>query len=189
MVAISVVSMNYKLTCICFYRPPNSDVSVLEGFLEEIKPLWTLTENLILAGDANLPLVDRTNCCTANRDFSGQMFLDFCMEHGLTQFINEPTHIGGNVLDVVLGSNKYIVDKLQVGAPFSSSDHFIIKFNSPLPVSSNENMTKTRYNYREADFTAFNNFLLRIDWVEQFSCLESVDGYVQFIRGFSSYRS
>ena len=174
-IAVSVMSAKYKAICVCFYRPPSSKTSDLEGFLDEIKPFCTTVENLILAGDANLPLVDWGNMLTANRDKTGQVFLDFCVDYGMTQFVKEPTHIAGNILDVVLANNKYIVDELEVIAPFSTSDHYIVKFSSLTCAYSDKKKNKMVHNYRDADFVGLTQFLLRIDWIDQFSSLASVD--------------
>jgi len=55
-------------------------------------------------------------------------FLETINELGLHQLVSTPT-LEKNILDLVLCSHKLLVQNLEVGPPFSSSDHNSISFD------------------------------------------------------------
>ena len=65
-----------------------------------------------------------------SREYRGedQQFLFLIQESFLTQHVLEPTR-GENVLDIVLSSQKELVDKVKIHEPLCNSDHNQIHFD------------------------------------------------------------
>ena len=54
-------------------------------------------------------------------------FLIFLEQQGLTQMVSEPTHIHGNILDLILSSHPNNILSLDVNDPITiTCDHYII---------------------------------------------------------------
>ena len=112
------------------YSPPSSSKcgkpvgQFLEDFRTYLDNHSTTSGKLLLVGDFNLHVEDGQN-----RDSQG--FLDLLSGMGLQQHVNEPTHLHGHLLDLVMTrSSEPIVKDLQVeGAVFS--DHAPITFKLP----------------------------------------------------------
>ena len=160
----------------CFYRPPSSGVQVMQSLCDVLSTYFGSSSDFILAGDFNLPFIDWKLGTTATHDEVGQCFLKFCNDFGLTQFIYSPTHQDGNILDLVLGSNKFIVHNTTILSPFSTSDHFMIKAELSIGIKSLKKDKKIRL-YNKGDYVGFNAFLLNIDWRDLFSTVSTVDEF------------
>ena len=65
-----------------------------------------------------------------SREYRGedQQFLFLIQESFLTQHVLEPTR-GENVLDIVLSSQKELVDNVKIHEPLGNSDHNQIHFD------------------------------------------------------------
>ena len=57
--------------------------------------------------------------------------LEFVASEGLTQFVTEPTHVSGNVLDLVFGTDPNLVKDLYLTEPLATSDHLATCFAIP----------------------------------------------------------
>jgi len=79
-----------------------------------------------MVGDFNLPLIDWSNK-TAPTDDIYSLFLQFCNNFGLTQFVDAPTR-DDNGLDLVLSNDPYIISSVDIAEPFSNSDHCVVNF-------------------------------------------------------------
>ena len=81
------------------YIPPNSDSDYLNSLLFFLSNLIISHDHIILVGDFNLPDVD---CDTLTGTFlSSKSFCDFVFQNNLSQLIHTPTHLKGNILDLV----------------------------------------------------------------------------------------
>ena len=102
-----------------FYRPPDSDLKVLQDLQNSLSNITTHT---ILIGDFNLSEFDwadnRSLRCLEHRT----LLLDIIQENFLHQLGDEPTR-DQNILDLVLTTNADLIDNVVVGEPFS--DHII----------------------------------------------------------------
>ena len=91
----------------------------------------------------------------------------------LVQFIDSPTHIKGNILDIVL-SNTSFINNIQVEpSQLISSDHFMVLFNI---ACSSKPAQKHKANYvfhfKNADMEGLLMYLLDYDFC---SCFHSND--------------
>ena len=94
------------------------------------------------------------------------------------QCISQPTHIKGNILDLILTNSADIVSNVSVlRLPWSTSDHYSISFSLLVGPSSRFCSSSTSFlNYSQVDYRSMCDFLL--DW--DFSvCFLSLD--VEFI--------
>ena len=100
---------------------------------------------------------------------------DLVFDHGLTQLVHDPTHIKGNILDLVITNSVDRVSAIHVDrSAFSSSDHFPITFSLKVllqkQISSHD---RTIFcDFSKANFEGMQDFLLAWDFSE---CLSSND--------------
>jgi hypothetical protein len=104
------------------YRAPDS----IESNDEKLYNLINKVQNckVIVMGDFNFPELDWSN--RDNLDVQNP-FVDCLLNNFLFQLVDEPTR-GKNYLDLVLSSEKNMIQQLNVGEPFETSDHQIIRF-------------------------------------------------------------
>ena len=84
----------------------------------------------IIMGDLNFPYIDRDTITGSNR-FSS-LFCDLTFDLNLSQLIHHPTHIKGNILDLVLTNDYALISDVEVDCDrklFLSFDHFPIYFS------------------------------------------------------------
>ena len=90
----------------------------LDEFSEYVSSLTTSTCKLLIVGDFNLHM-DVPTDRDANR------LKDILSSSNLSQFVTEPTHISGHILDLVIArSDDNVVDSVTV--PFLFTDHAVI---------------------------------------------------------------
>ena len=85
---------------------------------------------LIIAGNFNLPDIDWSTL--AGGSAVANELCNIIFELNLLQHIDQPTHIQGNVLDLILSGGGDLVHSLKVLPNHQTSiqsDHYIITFN------------------------------------------------------------
>ena len=87
-----------------------------------------MCKDIIILGNLNHPLIDWPSL-TGNSD-SGSIRCDCFFNLNLSQLVTEPTHSGGNILDIVATNNPQAITSLSINAAPShmKSDHLIISF-------------------------------------------------------------
>lgn len=134
------------------YRPPNnSDPLLIPSLFEEASRLINLgTDQLIICGDFNFPMINWLTYTTAGNYKLCNPFLHKILELALEQHIFSSTHNLGNTLDLVF-SNKSIVKFVEVSEPLIS-DHSIIRIKLSLscPPTPIDNEYKI-YQYNKAN--------------------------------------
>jgi len=127
----------------------------------------TVTWNSIVVGDFNLPNINWHVDFPKVKERAPwkklhQNFLDFVSLENLCQVVNEPTHIMGNTLDLILVSNKELVSEKSITTP-SISDHFPIEFKYMFDSNMNSAIIpKERLVYTQIDNVRFTNKLKTI---------------------------
>ena len=81
----------------------------------------------------------------------GRPILECMDENFLTQHVVEPTR-EENILDLVVSTEENMIEDVQVGERFGSSDHQIIRFTIASEHEIEEIKHKKRFNYYGADF-------------------------------------
>ena len=125
------------------YRQPNDTVGGHISTYAELKPalakltdvlakLPTPSPNIIIGGDLNIPNINWTDgspSVGASSDEKNILELINVLQsdYFLTQYIHEPTHIAGNVLDLVFTNNEFLVHSYECRKLLPSiSDHLTV---------------------------------------------------------------
>jgi alkylated DNA repair dioxygenase AlkB/endonuclease/exonuclease/phosphatase family metal-dependent hydrolase len=107
-----------------------------------------------------------------------QNFIDNFSELGLTQCITTPTHIKGNILDILLTNADNLVNDINVRDRDSicKSDHFPITFNISGRSRYKNSAKRKCYNFKRANWDALNHDLRNVDW-SPLNCCEIETGW------------
>ena len=152
----NVILNDIKLHVILIYRPPSSNRDNLDKLCNIVS---NAPSNTIIIGDLNLPKINWNNLTCDN--FSNE-FMTTCIDNNFTQYVNFPTHIKNNVLDLVLSNDNSVLNIENLG-PLSTSDHVMLMIN--LNYSNNSQEKRDFYlNWNKADFNAMKNELSEIEW-------------------------
>ena len=119
-------------------------------------------KKFFLIGDLNLRTINwESNSCTNRTE---QMFLDEFIHLGLLQCIKSPTHVKGNILDVLLTNSENHINILTSNV-MCKSDHFAISFALKLKFKRKKPLEIKTYNYKRANWEALNRDLSNINWL------------------------
>ena len=152
------------------YRPPNASPiydSISSDFYL-INMITFMTNNMnskgptIILGDMNCPninwKINKALCSGAETQLA-----DFVNSNGMIQYVDQPTH-DSHTLDVLLLNDPLILTSLSVIDPFSTSDHCTVVFS--LCVAIHDTIDhRIFYDWLQADWTGFNDFILQVDWL------------------------
>ena len=158
------------LVCVV-YMPPNAALSYCQRLIEYLAQLCE-EHRVIILGDFNLPDVNWLTMSGSSE--SSQTFCDFVFDFGLVQLVDEPTHMKGNILDLILTNVPSHISNVAVQneATPISTDHFAIYFSlSGVDHGSANLKCKTTYDYTKTDMESLNSYLLDYD----FSACETSD--------------
>ena len=129
------LNLSKSVTLSCVYIPPNPSDSYMHDLISNLTwlcyPVQPINRHYIITGDFNLPDTNWDTLSTTSS--SSSAFCDFIFNNSLTQLIDQPTHVKGNILDHVLSNSDELVTNLTISSNNSwiSSDHFVITFVSP----------------------------------------------------------
>ena len=160
-VSIKIKGRNEDIGIYVVYRSPNSAIANDEK-------LCTLINNLrgkfLLVGDFNYPGI---RWMTGGSDAKSRAFHETLVEKGLTQHVDVPTHISGNILDLLISSDDDMVQCVQVEGRLGKSDHEMILATIGIPPCKGK---KTEYSrdFRKARFIEMRGCARGVDWVGQF---------------------
>ena len=156
------------------YVPPSSDISTFKSLLSHLSSLFSSASTVCVVGDFNCPDINWPTLCGVSP--MSTLLCDFVFDHNISQVVDSPTHVKGNVLDLVLTSSIELLHSLAVFSDkFQYSDHFLIKFSlhllAPTPTSS-AHRSLPALDYSRADYEGMCNYLLEFDFSK---CLGSND--------------
>ena len=83
--------------------------------------------------------------------------------HFLTQHVLEPTR-AARILDIVLSSQKEIVDNVVIQKPLGSSDHNQLHFNIKMK-SDKTKVKQCRRDFRKGNYKEIKKSLAHIEWI------------------------
>ena len=145
------------------------------------------TPDILLCGDFNLPHVtwlDGQPLTGASRDEQKMIddLIGLANEHFLTQFVHQPTHRQGNILDLICSNNPRIVHNLNI-VDSVLSDHGIIECQTTYgPTVQNENslgrlVTKGKFDElnffsEDTDWVGLESELRQTEWRAEFRSLD-----------------
>ena len=155
-----ILNLSHPITYCVIYIPPNSSASYCDKLLNFLSDICSTSERLIILGDFNLPDI-QWDLLTGNTPASEKL-CELVFRTGLFQLINEPTHIQGNILDLLLTNIDDSFNSLEVHpTPLLSSDHFYITVS--VAVNCNffsKSSTYYSFNYSRGDYTGLSNYLM-----------------------------
>ena len=182
MVSISLCLPFIQISICTVYIPPNPDVAYFNQLIDFLLTLSSNCEFLIVIGDFNRP--DICWSSLSGTSLLSILLCDFVFESNLSQLITCPTHVKGNILDILLTNNDHLISGLSVTESHSSlpSDHYIISFNIDLTSPSVKHHGSTFvFDYNNADYEGLCDYLLDSDFSV---CLlsESIEQVWSFIK-------
>lgn len=133
MVVVEIFTLGKPLILYTFYRPPDSNNNDL---IELNASLRAIAESscAILIGDFNIPALDWADSSSPidlQGTPAGEKLCDLVEDNFLFQFVNGPTHIAGNKLDLILCNCPEVIQDFSTHSPGVSefpSDHYIVDF-------------------------------------------------------------
>ncbi len=162
-----------KIRLVNIYRPPGAAqgmpdalVSYIEGALQDKIPT-------IIFGDFNYPNINWENCTASSKSMGQDLFLEQMVLLGLTQEICEPTHIHGNILDLIFTSEPNLLQNITISSPIPGCDHNLI--TSLLCVKSEIVSTYPRYQFSKGNYDALDAALAQVDWSLAFLGVFDID--------------
>ena len=163
------------------YRSPGSSV-------EEDRALFRMLGNVkdskaMIVGDFNFGDIN-----WERQEATGQSkeFLDSVNDNFLYQHVNEETR-GRNILDLVLSSEENMVVGLEVGEPFGTSDHRVIRWT--LAVGKDMDRKKKVLNYFGADYDKIREKAKDIKWTELLDVTDIDQAWENFKRAIDQLKT
>ena len=121
---IEINTHNRKQLIGTFYRPPNSDNTVLASIEDSISLAFdTNMQNILITGDFNLD---------TQKQVSNKKIIDICLQLNLKQLITEPTHYtetSSSIIDLLFASDSNGILLSGVGVPFLDQT---IRYHCPI---------------------------------------------------------
>ena len=179
---IIAVRLNLRklIVCSCVYLPPcpsdsdtNDTISNLTQVIQSNPPADT-----IIVGDFNLPDIQWDTLSSTTS--SSSALCDFVFDNLLIQLIDQPTHIKGNILDLVLSNSDDSVTNLTIASDNSwiTTDHFVATFQLPQLIHPTPTITpKYVFDFPKANYDGILSYLFDFNYSS--ACLQSHD--VEFI--------
>ena len=143
---VDIVSAKEKTLVGVCYRSPSSSKENDNYLLSLIEKV--AQETVLIMGDFNFG--NDINWLTHEAKGHGTLFLETIGSCFLFQHVEHPTR-KNNILDLVLTSDENIVDNLQVGEEFGTSDHQVIRFEVVIGAEVTKDNFKC-YNYHCVDY-------------------------------------
>ena len=159
------------IICTCYrvvtLGPDNHDRIV--GALRSLTRTKKLTK-IVLVGDFNLPGVDWSSL--ASPVPIEQKFVDSFVDLGLEQCVDQPTHVGGNTLDILLSNSASNVLNLRVAeldSVVEGSHHNPLFFDISMKVPKRKQVKRECFKFSKADWDGLNYDLCHTNWNALFS--------------------
>ena len=181
-----------NLILITVYRQPNDslngNISTSDQFREclaeisaNLNTLPSPLPTIILAGDFNLPHTAWPSCSPASgaskdeKKMIGQL-QEFIATNFLSQIVAQPTHRGGNILDLILTNNPDIFPCIKI-SPTAFSSHKLVTVQTLLGQLDGGNVEGLG---ESAGFDTLNFFSELINWEKINEQLVSIDWTTRF---------
>ena len=141
--------------CACVYRPGSLTDAFFDDLDEFIGNIFMKYKKFLICGDLNIHLDDHKSRNTAK-------LTEVLASYGLHQYVRDPTHNKGHILDVVISSHQIVNPKSvtvdsHTSEMFTNCDHFPVTFRLTKTAASNLNKKKviTFRNVKEIDTKCF----------------------------------
>ena len=157
-------SPQLSICFICLYLPPqsSSDITTVRNLLKILKRFIKEKEVYII-GDFNFSKFSNNmnaNLCKEPL----KEFISFLEEYNLHQLITTPTHLHGNILDLVITSHPHKVTNLEVLDPFTATcDHNMLEIKTCIKNTTRPKSIR-KFNFYKANYDYINSYLSTINW-------------------------
>lgn len=185
MIVVNVYTRPPILLC-CLYIPPASTEVYLQEVIASLSGLPS-QRDLIIVGDFNAPDINWLTLTAESP--SSKKICEFVFLHNLMQLIEVPTHVNGNILDLVLTNCPGRITNMIVEEHpcLSVSDHCLIKLGMS---SSKDNITHGcdghYFNFTKDNMVEMDEFLLESD-LSYIMSYSNVDQIWECIKGAIVY--
>ena len=152
-----------------WYRPPGADDEAFLSLEPELARLGEGMLGVFLCGDFNIRQRSWLRYSPCNTPLGSQMQA-LAHKYGLKQFVKDPTHIHGNLLDVVLSSLPFHVE---CSLTPRIADHNGILTSVDVPLCTEVSHRRIVWDFKHADWDKLKRKLRDTDW--GFIHKESVD--------------
>ena len=164
-----------NLSVTLVYRPPRSRNENIELLC---KLFENSTDNSIIIGDFNFPSIDWKNL-TADRNC--ESFLQCTLDNNYEQFIDFPTHVRGNTLDLVFTNRPENLIGVESLGNLGNSDHSILSIDL-LFRSKYNHSDELIFDWKHGNTDGLSNYLSSVDWDNELSNKNTDDSW-NFFRG------
>ena len=149
------------------YNPPNSESNYQQKLLAYLSDNMQATEEVILLGDFNVPDINWATL-SGSSDLSSKL-CDLIFQHNYVQQVDHPTHIHGNILDLIITSSEDTVSGINITKEFNQAiklDHYLISFKLQLTSLSPTTSKDPVYifDYHKGDYESLNDLLYNTDF-------------------------
>ena len=151
------------LTVAIFYRPPNSNPTLLDSLFTTLCNLdVSVFSNVYLLGDFNIDFF-----CASNPLY--HKLLSVVSSFNLEQVVTEPTRVFKNsatLIDLIFVSSPAQVESCLTTPPLANSDHNGLQLTASIkaPKRLERIVPRKFWKYSIADFDAITNCLDNVDW-------------------------
>ena len=159
-VCLKMRGSNRELAVFVVYRSPNST-------RENDDALCTLMKEMrgrfVIVGDINFPGI---RWATGGSDARGRAFYETVEDGYMIQHVEEPTHISGNLLDLVISSDEDVVRSVEMEGRLAKSDHEMIGVDLLLDIKTGQPTEHVR-NYARGNYIEMRRQMKDIRWVQE----------------------
>ena len=141
------------------YKPPNSNLTVLEDLQNSLSNITTT--DIVLFGDFNLGEIDWANNRSLRNSEHHILLFDIIQDNFMHQLVNEPTR-DQNILDLVLTTNVDLINNFVVGEHFSDHNSITLTLNCAPYLSCICNKFSNAFN--KADWSHLRSLFQNTPW-------------------------
>ena len=164
-----------NLTITVIYRPPSARQTNTELLCQLFE---NPAENSIIIGDFNFPSID---WATLQTDRQRENFLTGTLNNGYEQIVDFPTHIRGNILDLVFTNRPEKIVHLESLGNLSNSDHSILSVDVLFKPKTNHSSELVR-DFKNGDCEGLRNHLNAVPWATELDGLNTEEAW-QHLKG------
>ena len=175
-VSVRVKCQNEDVKIHAIYRSPNSKK---ENDEELCKWVESMNGTNILIGDLNFPDIDWENGTSGSK---GRDFFEATTGRFMEQHVQEPTHLSGNVLDLILSDQEGIISSVKTLGRIGKSDHETVSFEIIVD-GKEEEEERESWNFRKARFKEMRETMGQMDWRKELEG-KGADAMWIYIRGY-----
>eukprot|EP00116_Pleurobrachia_bachei_P003027 sb/3463289/ len=142
------------------YRPPSSPTALfLDEFETLLHELSGRSGEIVFTGDFNIHIHDSSSTFTKS-------FLQLLDDHLFHQFVNEPTHIAGGILDLVVAKSlpsSSPISNVEANMIPAVPDHALVSFNLQIgaPTKRKNYISVEKRNIKSLDLDSFRSEILK----------------------------